>query len=285
MPEATAPVPGTEFRYGDHLCAVYVGSQQRDDVLLPFLRAGLLAGNKCVAVVDDATPEDALNVLRPGVDLTEYLHSNQLLLRTSADTYLRDGRFEAQRTLDFWSGIADAAERFPFGCAVAEVPASVHAAGELDAFMSYESDLNSFLDGHPRLALMCLYDLALHSAHLPHLLRTHPKVVLGGQPLDNPHYLIPEQYRDWRRNSAVVSTGWPGLTAQEQRISRLIATGLTNRQIGEQLGVSGHTVDSHVKHVFAKLDVTSRVRLTRIVLAEEPGAAERRAPEGRQGTH
>jgi DNA-binding CsgD family transcriptional regulator len=117
------------------------------------------------------------------------------------------------------------------------------------------------------------------------LLRTHPKVVLGGQLLDNPHYLIPEQYRDWRRNAAVVRTGWRGLTAQEQRISRLIATGLTNRQVGEQLGLSGHTVDSHVKHVFAKLDVTSRVRLTRIVLAEEPGPAERRVPEGRAGSH
>ncbi|MDQ1485877.1 MAG: hypothetical protein QOJ62_1570, partial [Actinomycetota bacterium] len=68
MPEATAPVLGTEFRYGDHLCAVYVGAHQRDEVLLPFLRAGLLAGDKCVAVVDDATPVDALNALRPGVD-------------------------------------------------------------------------------------------------------------------------------------------------------------------------------------------------------------------------
>jgi DNA-binding CsgD family transcriptional regulator len=285
MPEATAPVLGTEFRYGDHLCAVYVGSRQRDDVLLPFLRAGLLAGDKCVAVVDDATPGDALNALRPGVDPTEYLRSNQLLLCTSADTYLRDGRFEAQRTLDFWSGIADAAEPFPFGCAAAEVPASVHAAGELDAFMSYESDLNWFLDGYPRLALMCLWDLALHSAQLPQLLRTHPKVVLGGQLLDNPHYLIPEQYRDWRRNSTVVRSGWRGLTAQEQRISLLIATGLTNRQIGEQLGLSSHTVDSHVKHVFAKLNVTSRVRLTRIVLAEEPGTADRRVPEGRAESH
>lgn len=279
MPEATAPVPGTDFRHGDHLCALYVGAHQRDEILLPFVRAGLHAGDKCVVVVDHATQDDALDVLRPSVDVTHYLQSSQLLVSTSADTYLRGGRFEANRTLDFWSGLADAADPFSLGCIAGEVPASLHASGQLDAFMSYESDLNSLLERYPTLVVMCLYDVAVHSAQLPHLLRTHPKLILGGLLLDNPHYLGTERYREWRRSFALVRTGWRGLTAQEQRISRLIATGMTNRQIGEQLVLSSHTVDSHVKHIFTKLNVTSRVRLTRIVLAEELGAAKRLAPE------
>ena len=280
MPEAAALVPGTDFRYGDHLCALYVGTHQRDELLLPFVRAGLLAGGKCVVVLDHATPHDALDVLRPSVDATKYLQSDQLLVSTSADTYLLEGRFEAQRALDFWSGVADATEPFSHGCVAGELPASLHASGQLDAFMSYESDLNTLLMRYPALVLMCLYDLEVHGAELPYLLRTHPKLVLGGLLLDNPHYLEAERYREWRRSFALVRTGWHGLTAQEQRISRLIATGMTNRQIGEQLFLSSHTVDSHVKHIFAKLNVTSRVRLTRIVLAEEPNAPEAPAPGG-----
>lgn len=160
-----------------------------------------------------------------------------------------------------------------------ELPASLRASGQLDAFMSYESDLNTLLERYPALVLMCMYDLEVHSAELPYLLRTHPKLLLGGLLLDNPHYLGAERYREWRRSFALVRTGWRSLTAHEQRISRLIATGMTNRQIGEELVLSSHTVDSHVKHIFTKLSVTSRVRLTRIVLAEESGTAEHHAPE------
>ena len=189
MPESAPPVPGTDFRYGDHMCALYVGTHQRDELLLPFVRAGLLAGGKCVVVLDHATPNDALDVLRPGVDATKYLQSKQLLVCTSADTYLREGRFEAQRALDFWSGVADATGPFSHGCVAGELPATMHASSQLDAFMSYESDLNTLLMRYPALVLMCLYDLEVHGAELPYLLRTHPKLVLGGLLLDNPHYL------------------------------------------------------------------------------------------------
>ena len=41
--------------------------------------------------------------------------------------------------------------------------------------------------------------------------------------------------------------------------------GLTNRQVAERLFVSQHTVSNHLRHAFAKLDVTSRVELARLV--------------------
>jgi DNA-binding NarL/FixJ family response regulator len=62
-------------------------------------------------------------------------------------------------------------------------------------------------------------------------------------------------------------TGRAGLTPAELRIALLVAEGLNNRQIAEQLFISRHTVESHLKQVFAKLEVRSRVAMTRVILA------------------
>ena len=45
------------------------------------------------------------------------------------------------------------------------------------------------------------------------------------------------------------------LTAREREVLTLIAEGLTDRGIAERLVVSENTVETHVRHVFAKLDL------------------------------
>jgi DNA-binding CsgD family transcriptional regulator len=44
---------------------------------------------------------------------------------------------------------------------------------------------------------------------------------------------------------------------------------LSNREVAERLFVSPHTVNSHLRHVFGKLDVNSRVELTRLADVHE----------------
>lgn len=56
-------------------------------------------------------------------------------------------------------------------------------------------------------------------------------------------------------------TGWGSLTPTERRVVDLVAEGLSNPQIGERLYLSRRTVQTHVSHVFAKLDVSSRAQL------------------------
>jgi DNA-binding CsgD family transcriptional regulator len=58
--------------------------------------------------------------------------------------------------------------------------------------------------------------------------------------------------------------GWESLTDAELQIARLAAAGYTNRGIADALFVSPHTVSTHLRHVFDKLDISSRVDLTRI---------------------
>lgn len=47
------------------------------------------------------------------------------------------------------------------------------------------------------------------------------------------------------------------LTAREAEVLRLIARGLTYAQVAERLGMSAHTVTSHIKNAYRKLDVHS----------------------------
>jgi len=49
------------------------------------------------------------------------------------------------------------------------------------------------------------------------------------------------------------------------RVVELVSQGLTNRQIAEQLYLSPYTVGTHLKHVFTKLDLSSRVELAAVV--------------------
>ena len=60
------------------------------------------------------------------------------------------------------------------------------------------------------------------------------------------------------------TNGWAALTTSELAVARLVAEGLTNREVAERLFVSPHTVSSHLRHVFSKLGITSRVELARL---------------------
>jgi DNA-binding CsgD family transcriptional regulator len=63
--------------------------------------------------------------------------------------------------------------------------------------------------------------------------------------------------------------GWQSLSAAELGVARLVALGLTSREIGDRLFISRRTVETHIAHIFDKLGVSSRVQLA--VLYERGG--------------
>src|SRR6476659_10876080 len=59
------------------------------------------------------------------------------------------------------------------------------------------------------------------------------------------------------------STGWDSLTPTEVDVVRLVAEGIPNKDIATRLFVSPRTVQSHLRHVYNKVGLTSRVQLAR----------------------
>jgi DNA-binding CsgD family transcriptional regulator/tetratricopeptide (TPR) repeat protein len=75
-------------------------------------------------------------------------------------------------------------------------------------------------------------------------------------------------------------TGWEAMTKSELAVARLVASGLTTREVAERLYVPPHTVNTHLRQGFAKLEVKSRVDLTRLA-TERSGES---APEVARGS-
>jgi len=57
-----------------------------------------------------------------------------------------------------------------------------------------------------------------------------------------------------------------GLTVREVEVLRLVANGLTNAQIAQQLVISTRTVNAHMRSIYNKLEISSRIAATRFAI-------------------
>ncbi len=75
--------------------------------------------------------------------------------------------------------------------------------------------------------------------------------------------------RRWAPIPQRPETGWDALTAMERRVALLVAEGHTNRSAAEELVLSPSTISTHLRAVFSKLGVHSRVQLANLVLRKD----------------
>jgi DNA-binding CsgD family transcriptional regulator len=75
--------------------------------------------------------------------------------------------------------------------------------------------------------------------------------------------------RGSRRRHVRATTGRESLTETEHKVIGLVAQRLSNPEVAERLFISRHTVESHLKHIYRKLGLSSRLELA--AFAAEPG--------------
>jgi Bacterial regulatory proteins, luxR family len=82
------------------------------------------------------------------------------------------------------------------------------------------------------------------------------------------HFKTMIQNGSWRLSRPIMAT--PGRWCARRRSRgcgpavRLVTQGATDREVAEHLYISAHAVNSHLRHVFAKLGIRSRVELARL---------------------
>jgi hypothetical protein len=199
MPDAVGTgVAGVCLDPGDHVCAFYFGTDERDKVLIPFLQAGLQGGEKCIAVVDHPDPPEM--AARLGDHAEACVASKQLVLEKSAGVYLRGGVFSAVDMIAHYEELVSEAiaDGYPLARVTGEAGWVLEGPPGAEEFVDYESQLNRFAPRYPQV-IMCLYDLELFGGSMiVDVLKTHKKLLLGGLVLENPHCLTPDEFRATR---------------------------------------------------------------------------------------
>ena len=188
-------IGGLKVDPGDHICGVFTGEQERDEVLIPFLQAGLASGDKCICVIDGTAPGQIVSTLGPGGEAAALAAGKQLEVIGASEMYLRSGRFSADEVIGVWkAAMSDAMYAGQFDVVrVVETWSRRDVLPDLSELLMLESEMNRYLPLYPQV-VMCLYDMdQFGSGALVNLVMTHPRMLVGGMVIENPYYLTPDE--------------------------------------------------------------------------------------------
>lgn len=229
-------------------------------------------GNWALAYLDLAAgrPADAANRLRAE------RRNNHVVIKVMATPHLieacaRTGDHEragaALRVLEGWVGSTRSPD---LRALVARCRALLAGPGEAEELFREALDLHGqgvyeFEAARTRL----LYGSALRRDRRPGAARTHLHSALETFERYGAG-LWTEQARTELRASGepvrqVLSATTGQLTAQQLQIARMVAEGATNKEVAEQLFLSRRTVEHHLRNIFSRLGIRSRVELVRLM--------------------
>ena len=170
--------PVEELCGPDHLCLFYSSREEQLAAVIPFLRAGLRRGERCIYIVDD-DPAPLIDACRnAGILVDDVIAADALLVLTKWDSYLKRGDFDPEWMLQFLQDQVAAAKAAGF--------AALRVTGEvawidtkLDAarFLEYETKLNEVI---PRIGLLglCQYHRnRVGPEMIARILAIHPRIV------------------------------------------------------------------------------------------------------------
>ena len=196
MPNRVAlGIGGLEAEPGDHICGVFSSDEQRDQVLIPFLQAGLASGDKCICVIDGTPPGEIVAALGPAGQAAVLAGGKQLDVYGAPDLLLRSGGFSADEVIGAWKAAVSGAmyaAQFDLVRAV-QVWSGRDVLPGMGELLMLESEMNRYLPLYPQV-MVCLYDLNRFGGDaFMNLVMTHPRVLVNGAVIENPHFLTPDE--------------------------------------------------------------------------------------------
>jgi hypothetical protein len=196
---STAPITlaGSVLAVPRHVCAFFNSADEEYGVLLPFIKEGFQRGDKTVHVLDPRRQANHLSrLVAAGIDVTAAAATGQFEIKSSVETYLRQGRFDPDRMLEAFETLARARQTQGFPCSriVCQMDWAVEHGSHVEQLVEFESRVNHVWRRHDD-AVVCTYDLSKFGAEtVIDILRTHPMVIVGGILQHNPFFIPPEQF-------------------------------------------------------------------------------------------
>lgn len=189
---------GATIERSCHACAFFHTKEEYYSVLLPFIKDGILAGDKAFHILDTCDHEEHVKHLQKnGIPVDKVCETGQLEIRKWEETYLKPGYFSQDAMLELLEDVLkeNKSNSYPMTRLVAnmEWACKSDVPGVKD-IVKYETRLNHFLPKYDDV-VVCTYDLNKHSATVVmDILRTHPQVLIGGIMQQNPYYVNPEEF-------------------------------------------------------------------------------------------
>jgi hypothetical protein len=187
-----------------HVCAFFGSDDEAYRVLVPFIVDGFVRGDKAVHVVRAGHEREHLERLAAaGLDVDEKQAAGQLELRLDSETYLRNGKFDQDRMLAAFEGMASGANSdFPLSRIVCDMDWVAETPVMHNDIIEFESRVNDVWNRHDDIVI-CVYDLKKMSGDMAiDIMRTHPIVLIGDVLHENPFFVPPDQFLRERRSKA-----------------------------------------------------------------------------------
>ncbi|GAA0842763.1 AAA family ATPase [Streptosporangium amethystogenes subsp. fukuiense] len=188
-------------------------------------------------------------------------------VEAAARTGDRQAAERALRVLDGWVGSTRSPDRRALAT---RCHALLAAPGDAEEYFRAALDLHhQGFSEFETARTQLLFGSALRRNRRPGAAREHLHSALETFERFGARLWAEQARTELRGAGEAVRSSHPGatgkLTAQQYQIARIVADGATNREVAARLFLSPRTVEHHLRNIFTKLDIRSRVELVRLM--------------------
>lgn len=180
-----------QLKQGEHLCSVYAESGEMLTQVVPYIKAGLLNGERCIYVVDENKQELIVQALKFwGVEAELEMSKRQLLFWTRHE-YRQPGTFDLNTMLNFVNSnlqqaLVDGYAGIRLGV---EMSWTINSGLSDEDLVRWEDFINTISFPGSKVSFLCQYNRRVLAADvIARAVHVHPVVVLGQDVCPNRYY-------------------------------------------------------------------------------------------------